>query len=514
MAKDIATLSAADKSALVAAIMGAGLADPVASAMRTLGLDASMFEAIPFTGLAAPTEYADYITMIDNLVVSPGGTNDGVVTKANIGTASDGTTPMWSYATGTGKKVALWISGQHSGEVIAQLANIVTFAWFARSNDPRARRLRASYRVIMIPNANPSAFKAGNGGRVNANGVNLNRNWDFFWTQYVPTTGNAKGATAFSENETKAIKAVIDANDVRVILDLHNMGVDEMSTDLQVGSPSPWVHGNRSITQGAMEAWVQATGGTVSPYGLDYDGEPLLYHWANYYLANVKGVRNTMVAIVESNSNIQGGPNDRTMNEAGAGRWCNMIVALMREHMENGHRTDPARPYSYYMARLNPAGTTSVTAGGTLIDTTVATLIPFDAAFNTTIASGTYLTYRDFVAPAVGWFEIECEGYLESAGGGETRVDFVLSVDGNVQNSGFHSMTVGATAGMRYPFRLKAQIQLPTANFPDAKTMRRIGVTVRKTNAAHPSPIMQRAYFQLNFHPDTFSAPIPRVPVA
>lgn len=482
------------------------LNDAVADGVRRSGADASAFEAVTFAGLTAPAEYVDYIAMIDGLTL-PGG-----ATKATIGIASDGTTPIYSYTAGAGRKVLLLTSGQHSVEPVGQLASIRFFQWFETSGHPMARRLRASYRAILIPNANPWAFKQAGGGRLNFNAVNLNRNYDYFWSIYdnAGNAANAKGSAAFSEAESRAIKAAIDANDVQVLIDTHNMGANEMTTDLQVGAPSPWVLGNRSIVQGAMTAWAAATGATVAPYGVDFDGEPLLTNWASYYLTVVKGNRSAVAAIIESNSNLAGGT-ERVLTDAGAYRYCNMILSIVREHMEQGHRPDQARPYSTFMSRLTPAPAESITTGGTLVDTATSTPIAFDAVYSLNVGS-TRPTYRDVVAPTAGYFEVTVGGYLESSGSAEQQVNLALSVDGTESPSFLGSVNVSATSGARIPFNLTGRIQV--AAVPDAKTLKRIAVNIRKAGTIGANnPKIVRAYMDIRFTPNQFSAPVPVVPL-
>lgn len=487
------------------ALGGGGMNDAsYVSAARRTGVDVTPFEAVPFTGLSAPTEYTDFIAMIDGMVL-PGG-----ATKANIGTASDGSTPIYSYTVGTGKKAALLVAGQHSVEPVGQLAAIRFFQWFETSTHPMAARLRASYKLILVANANPWAFKQSGGGRLNFNGVNLNRNWDFFWSNYdnAGDATNAKGSAAASESETRAIMALFDANDIRVVIDHHNMGASSMPTDLSVGSPSAWVLSNRTMVDGAMAAWTQATGGTVQQMGVDFDGEPQLLNWASYYMTVVKGVRNAMTAIIESNSNLQGGT-ERVLTDAGANRYCNMILSLLREHMENGHRADRALPYRTFMFRANPDTTTSVSTGGTLIDNTTAAPIAFDNVYGINLAGGKR-TFRDVPSPTAGLFKVNVTGYLESSGTTSQRVDLALVVNGTQSSTFTTSVTVPATAGERIPFSLTGYVQIAAA--PDAKTLPRLAANIFKNGANNSNPKLLRAFMEIEWMPNSGTAPVPAVP--
>lgn len=480
------------------------LSDAVADGVRRTGADASAFEAVNFTGLTAPTEYADFIAMVDGLTL-PGG-----ATKTQIGTSADGSTPIYSYTACRGKKAALLVAGQHSGEPVGQLAAIRTFQWIETSNHPIARRLCASYKMILVANANPWAYKAAGGGRVNSNGVNLNRNWPFFWANYdnAGDATNAKGTAEASEPETRALMALFDTNDIRVVIDHHNMGDNSMPVDLSVGSPSPWVLSNRTMVDGAVAAWSQATGGTVQQMGVDFDGEPQLLNWASYYLTVVKGVRNAMTALIESNANLAGG-SARVLSDAGANRYCNMILSLLREHMENGHRSDRAMPYRTFLLRANPDAATSVSSGGTLIDNTTAAPIAFDSAYATNLSGGKR-TFRDVAAPTLGFFKVTVTGYLESGGSAEQRVDMALSVNGTQSSLYTSSVTVPATSGARIPVSLTGYIQITTP--PDAKTLTRVAVNIFKVNATANNPKLIRAFEEIEWMPNTGTTPVPIVP--
>ena len=364
--------------------------------------------------------------------------------------------------------------------------------------------------VELVRLGNPSAFKAAGGGRLNSNSVNLNRNWPFFWANYdnAGDATNAKGTAEASESETRALMALFDTNDIRVVVDLHNMGDNSMTTDLSVASPSPWVLSNRTMVDGAVAAWTQATGGTVQQMGVDFDGEPQLLNWASYYLTVVKGVRSAMTALIESNANLAGG-SARVLSDAGANRYCNMILSLLREHMENGHRADRAMPYKTFLLRANQDAATSVTTGGTLIDNTAAAPIAFDSIYGVNLSGGKR-TFRDVAAPSLGFFKVTVTGYLDSSGSADQRVDMALSVNGVQSGLYTSSVTVPATSGTRVPISLTGYIQITTP--PDAKTLSRIAVNIFKVNNTTNNPKLVRAFEEIEWVPNTGTNPVPVVP--
>lgn len=486
------------------------LSDAVAEGARRSGTDASAFEAIAFTGLAAPVEYPDFVAMIDALT----GAGDGAVTRTTIGTASDGATPIYSWTAGSGAKAALWLGGQHSVEPVGQLALIRCFEWFARSAHPLARRLRASYKVILVANANPASFKATGGGRLNANGINPNRNWPFFWANYNNggDATNAKGASEGSEPETQAIMALFNANDIQFFVDCHNKGASAQASDLAVAPPSMWVRSNRTMVDGAVAAWKAATGGTAEQQGVDFDGEPQALNWASWKMTVGKGVRNAFAALIESNSNLAGGT-ERVLTDAGAYRYCNMIISMMRAHMENGIRSDPARGYETWMRRNNPDSTTSIATGGTRIDVNAATPIQFDAMRSVNLA-GTKRSYILLPAPCPGHFAISISGYLESQGAQAQRVDFSLYVNDVVQGSYAGSQTVSGTTGDRQGVAFEWEYSVQAQ--PDAKTLTKLACYAFRggTVSATPgTPHLIRFEMRIRFVPDDGTAPIPVVPL-
>lgn len=114
---------------------------------------------------------------------------------------------------GFGSHIVLFIGGLHAGFApsTVQLAE-ETAEYFTDNLDS----IPENVTVFVIPNANPdSPYSPGNlAGRLNANGVDLNRNWDCRWTedarfrdQVVKGIGGPK---PFSEPETQVLKEFIE----------------------------------------------------------------------------------------------------------------------------------------------------------------------------------------------------------------------------------------------------------------------------------------------------------------
>lgn len=122
---------------------------------------------------------------------------------------------------GSGARAVLFIGGLHAGAApgTVTLANrAITYF----TQNPTA--VPETLTVYVMPSANPDSPLAPGelAGRLNANGVDLNRNWDCRWSAdakwrgiVVPGSG---GTAPFSEPETMALRDfILDVNPVAVI---------------------------------------------------------------------------------------------------------------------------------------------------------------------------------------------------------------------------------------------------------------------------------------------------------
>lgn len=121
--------------------------------------------------------------------------------------------PILAVRFGYGSYVIVLIGGLHGGFAPAsvQIAE--------RTSDYFTENLAVipeDVTVYVIPNANPDTpFSPGNlAGRLNTNGVDLNRNWDCRWTrdarfrdEIIPGIG---GSAPFSEPETQALRTFLE----------------------------------------------------------------------------------------------------------------------------------------------------------------------------------------------------------------------------------------------------------------------------------------------------------------
>ena len=153
---------------------------------------------------------------------------------------------------GTGDKKALVVSGIHSRENITINFTMRCIEEFAESyvRDREywgydVRELLSEYTLYFVPMCNPDGLDISTAGaepligyddfdhdayKLNANGVNLNRNFPFYWyEQYSEQTlspGDEQyaGDSAASEKETQAIISLCDENDFLWMLDMHIVG--------------------------------------------------------------------------------------------------------------------------------------------------------------------------------------------------------------------------------------------------------------------------------------------------
>jgi protein MpaA len=136
--------------------------------------------------------------------------------------------PIGAYAFGQGENEYLIVAGIHGGYEgnTVDLANELVI-YLSQNPD----FIPTGTRLFIIPDMNPDAVARGRNvdARVNANGVDLNRNFpstnwvpnwnhDNCWNDR-PTTG---GASAGSEPETRAVMAFIKAHHITAMISYHS----------------------------------------------------------------------------------------------------------------------------------------------------------------------------------------------------------------------------------------------------------------------------------------------------
>lgn len=148
---------------------------------------------------------------------------------------------------GSGQKVVIFIGGLHAGFAPATVSLAERAIDYFTIN---LSEIPDTVTLFIIPNANPdSPYDPGNlSGRLNANSVDLNRNWECDWTQNAKWRGNtvpgSGGPSPFSEPETRAMRDFIaQQNPVAVVF------WEARATN---GLSSPGACGSRSLVSASL----------------------------------------------------------------------------------------------------------------------------------------------------------------------------------------------------------------------------------------------------------------------
>ena len=158
------------------------------------------------------------------------------ITKTDLGLCSDNTNHVYRYDfaaptphyNGEGsetKPKAILISGIHF-----EWAGIygLFFALKELMTNPAHYQFMSNVHLIVIPCANPwttidTNYSASGSGHLNANGVEIHRNFEVDWASSTSGTANYGGAAALSEVETQYIDNILKANtDAAFLLSCHN----------------------------------------------------------------------------------------------------------------------------------------------------------------------------------------------------------------------------------------------------------------------------------------------------
>ena len=153
---------------------------------------------------------------------------------------------------GTGSKKGLIVAGIHGNEHLTTAYALRCIEEYCRAyknggkyGNYNLKDLFAKYTLYVVPNCNPDGSEIAYNGdtplvtirdglnrdeyKANANGVNLNRNFPFFFEGIVeygttPSNQNSKGPSGGSEIETKELMALCNENSFAFMLSLHVRG--------------------------------------------------------------------------------------------------------------------------------------------------------------------------------------------------------------------------------------------------------------------------------------------------
>lgn len=436
-----------------------------------------------FVAQAAPSGsgdlYGRFIAEIDAWAAGYG------ITKIDRGAASGGTKRVYEYRAGSGIESVVLVGGTHGEEVVSAWGALSFFKWFV--SDAGAANLRQRFQISYVPALNAAQFGA---TRVNANGVDINRNYPFYWARFSSADPTRyKGASAGSEPEYTAIKAIMDAVLPVGVIDCHNTGAGGISADLSVSGPGFFNIHNRHVHEAATRRWKKAYSGTASDINSPRNADPTLMGWASLYMTITGGRRQATTLTLECEANIEGS-SDAGITAAGASKYGGFIYHWLMALDESLCGQCTITQFDWNMRRVNPNAAVSIASGGTLIDNNAWTAATFDQALPTPDGFTTR-DYLDCPLPCNGDLVVDFSGYLNSVGGGDQRVDFGISLDGATpQADSFSSITLAAASGSRMDWFCSARFQLPAV---DGIYIPRVqGMILRQSAAQAPQIIRMR----------------------
>lgn len=234
---DTAAEITAQSVALPTAISPAATPAPAAEAAvparpTSTAIPATLVLATPVTLPVTPTSEA---------------TPEPVITEAteaaiqSLVTLSAGGRPINSYRLGDGATAVVVVGGIHGGY---EWNSILLVERLLAHYESHPGQIPAVVTLHIIPNANPDGLFAVTGsdgpftaadfptadptayllGRFNANGVDLNRNWDCNWTTDALWRNQAVpgGSSPFSEPETRGLRDFLQAIDPAIVIFYHS----------------------------------------------------------------------------------------------------------------------------------------------------------------------------------------------------------------------------------------------------------------------------------------------------
>lgn len=468
---------------------GGSLSAATAAALASSGFGGPLtsgYTAISLTGVdsSALGIYAHLISHIDSTIGLLAG-----VTKTDRGLCSDGINRLYEYRSGTGPWQVLIPCGAHGPELAGTWAMLRWFKEFASPTTPVFAALRKLITVSWVPSVNPGSFR---GTRVSPNLVDLNRNYPFYWSRYSPPDAdNAKGSSAFSEPETQAIKAIIDGRGIDALIDCHNYEAGYSTYEILTAPGSLYTRTNRQQWMTAVKLFNAVYGANSWGFGTPglpliesgnlADANPTLCNWFTHYAKNTLNKPAGSAVLLECSRDMDGGTLTN-MPASAVTKYGGFITTWLLTWLDSLYAHPVLPSYAWQMRRVNENTATSVTAGGTLIDTAADTPITWDESDPG--VPGLPRNYVDCPITCKGWLDVTVEGTIENLSAATGRFQIGITLDGGVvSNRTTESVTTPAGNGDRTNFSCSARIAISTV---DASYVPRIQATVNKqTGASH-----------------------------
>ncbi len=214
---------------MVVIIIGIAIIVPIAVVSmlnKPATLSASLPTALPVaTSTALPTATAARVTSTLHPPFLPSSTPDEpfFAELGPIGYSVQGR-PLTVYRLGTGPIKRALIGGIHGGYEWNTVDLMTKTLEYLRANPDV---VPPAVTLYILPNANPDGYAAGTDAlhaRVNANGVDLNSNWDYQWamTATHDTRLVSAGTAPFSEPETVAMRDFIVDQQIEAMVFYHS----------------------------------------------------------------------------------------------------------------------------------------------------------------------------------------------------------------------------------------------------------------------------------------------------
>jgi len=471
------------------------------SAVRGVSALVGAQAVVPMTAVdsSAIITYAQCIAAIDANLSGVQG-----VTKTDRGACANGVDRLFEYRAGTGPINVLIVSGQHGPELKGCWAMMRWFKEFAAPTKGVFAALNQMITVSWVPSGNPGAFRT---GRKNPNDVDLNRNWPFYWSRYTPpNTDNNKGSAALSEPETQALKSIIDARGVDAVIDCHNYEAGFSTYEILTAPGSIYTRANRRLWVTATQLFNKlfsanswgfgVTGGRLSDAGNLADANPTFANWAQHYIHNTLDRPHGASVLIECSEDLRGS-NFYNMTADAVTVYAGYITTWLLTFLGSIGATPALPAHAWQQRRFNEATGTSIVSGGTLLDSAADAVFSWDETEPN--AGSVPRSYVDCPVVCAGYLDVVCDGTIESQGTAASRYSIGITLDGGaVINSRNQSVTVGATAGDRYPWSVTARIPVTTV---DAAYVPRIAMTVNRISGTG-GHTMKRARITVRFVPE------------